>query len=72
MRHIPSDVYPCEDEELARFRAAPNKSQFLKTLTGTAVLSLFMRAKEDFQAEVSDAHADMEDQIRVWKRLLDH
>lgn len=34
-------------------------------MAGSAVLSLYMKAKEDFQTEVVNAQAEMEDQIRV-------
>lgn len=61
----PSDAYPCEDEELDLFRAAPSKSQHLKGMPGSAVLSVYMKAKEEFQTEMVNAQAEMEDQIRV-------
>jgi hypothetical protein len=72
MCHRVSDASPSEDEELERFRAAPNKSQYLKALPVSAVLSLYMKAKEDFQTEMANVQAEMEDQIRVCPVLRRH
>ncbi|KAJ9094408.1 hypothetical protein QFC21_005947 [Naganishia friedmannii] len=59
-----ADAYPCEDEDLERYRAASNKAQYIKALPARALVPLYMRAQEEYQSESSSIQAEMEEQIR--------
>ncbi|GHJ86783.1 hypothetical protein NliqN6_3185 [Naganishia liquefaciens] len=58
-----ADASACENHELERFRNSPTKSRFLRNLPGKAVISLFLKAQEELQSEISKAQAEVEDSI---------
>ncbi|KAJ9119559.1 hypothetical protein QFC22_003268 [Naganishia vaughanmartiniae] len=60
------------DDELERYRAAPNKAQYIKALPAKTLVSLYMRAQEEYQSESSSVQAEMEEQIRFSRRNVAH
>jgi hypothetical protein len=65
---IKSDAFACEDDELERYRATSNKAQYIKALPAKTLVSLYMKAQEEYQSESSSIQAEMEEQIRVSRR----
>ncbi|KAJ9127504.1 hypothetical protein QFC24_000913 [Naganishia onofrii] len=59
-----TDAFACEDDELERYRATSNKAQYIKALPAKTLVSLYMKAQEEYQSESSSIQAEMEEQIR--------